>query len=75
MIPNKKFTYFHAGDIVQLKQDLPNKPVMIVKKVSKARITESSDKSLLLGIVCFWFTDSGLYQEQSFSTKDLTNYA
>lgn len=66
--------YFNAGELVELKADLPNKPVMLVKKVAKFnRVvgTASPDIKGLIGIVCFWFTTEGLYQEASFSTKDL----
>lgn len=66
--------YFHTGDLVRLKQDLPHKPVMVVQKISKIRSTKedsSIKKPILLGITCFWFTVDGLYQERTFSSKDL----
>ncbi len=67
--------FFHKGDLVTLKQDLPNKPIMLVKDVPKARQADTQDGkegiSMLLGIRCFWFTDEGLYQEKTFNSKDL----
>lgn len=68
-------TFFHAGEVVKLKQEIPNTPLMIVKSVPKTRrIGENSKpdtRSILLGVRCFWFTDTGLYQEQIFNSKDL----
>jgi hypothetical protein len=66
--------YFHEGDKVQIKHDLNNKPEMLVKKVQKARVgrdEEEESKSVLLGVTCFWFTDTLLYQQQTFNSKDL----
>jgi hypothetical protein len=69
------FVYFHAGDIVTLKQKLPNKPLMLVVRIPKAKpISAEGEKkvqSMLLGVTCCWFTKDGLYQEKTFNTKDL----
>lgn len=62
--------FFSPGDIVTLRQDIPNKPIMIVEKKSELTFKESQTKSLR-GIVCFWFTESGEIQRNCFSTKDL----
>ena len=73
----REMVYFRAGETVRLKQDIPNKPKMIIKRVVKSRMnpdgeTQKEDKKkMFIGIKCFWFTDSGLYQEVLFSTKDL----
>lgn len=68
--------YFKAGEIVTLKQDIPNKPKMYVSKVEKKTfkpnfkiLKESED--LLIGIRCRWFTNDGFLQEYIFNTKDL----
>lgn len=65
--------YFLPGDIVQLKQDIPNKPVMIVVKketnIFKNQGVES--QPTLKGIKCRWFTTDGLLQEAVWNTKDL----
>lgn len=69
--------FFNPGDVVELKQDIPNKPKMVViKKVTSifkhdAKRLEDR-KSTLRGIKCMWFTKDGLYQENTFNTKDLS---
>lgn len=65
--------FYLPGDIVTLRQEIPNKPVMIVvKKVTKT-ITLSGEKNdFFQGILCRWFTADGLMQEAIFNTKDLT---
>jgi hypothetical protein len=62
--------YFHGGDLVQLKKDLPNKPVMMVKDKVTSRTT-GKEAALFIGIKCFWFTTSGEYMIQIFNSKDL----
>ncbi len=64
--------FFTPGNVVTLKQDLPNKPTMIVKS-KETKTIRDTDTSHFIGIKCFWFTDNGFYQEQIFSTKDLTH--
>ena len=52
---NIEKVFFMPGDLVTLRQELPNKPVMIVvKKVSYT----FKDKEIitLKGIKCRWFT-------------------
>ena len=62
--------YFQPGDIVTLKKDIPNKPVMIVvKKVTT--VFKNEQESSLKGIKCRWFTTSGELQEAIWNTKDL----
>lgn len=68
--------YFNPGDVVQLKQDIPNKPTMIVVrketsifKHDQKRLMDK--KPILIGIKCRWFTKDGALQEAIFSTKDL----
>lgn len=65
--------YFNSGDIVQLRQDIPNKPIMIVvkKETSLFKHKEEDKKNVLRGIRCRWFTVSGELQEAVFNTKDL----
>ena len=64
--------YFSAGEVVMLKQDI-RKPLMIVKTVDKAEISQGGVPTLL-GITCFWFTETYQYQEKRFNTKDLVHY-
>lgn len=68
--------YFVPGQIVTLKQDIPNKPLMLVVKketsLFKHDVRKMEDKkSALVGIRCRWFTTSGELQEAIFNTKDL----
>lgn len=74
MMENEK-VYFLPGDLVTLKQDLPNKPIMLV--VKKETMTFRPDKDeekkeeFFKGIKCRWFTINGSLQEAIFNTKDL----
>lgn len=62
--------FFMEGDMVELRQDLQNKPEMMVQSVVKSTI---GDTPRLLGIKCMWFTTDMLFQVQVFSTKDLVH--
>lgn len=65
--------FFLPGMLVTLKQDLPNKPIMLVVK-KETLIFKHSDEvkdPILKGIRCRWFTKDGLLQEATFNTKDL----
>ena len=64
--------YFMPGDLVQLRQDLPNKPVMLVVKKETYVFKNKDDKEpALRGIKCRWFTSLGEMQEAVFNTKDV----
>lgn len=64
--------FFSPGDIVTIRQDIPNKPIMIVvKKISTLLKHEGDKEGLLRGIRCRWFTKDGYIQEEIFNTKDL----
>lgn len=64
--------FYKPGDIVQLKQDIPNKPLMIVvKKETSFLKTLDDKKNILRGIRCRWFTTTGELQETIWNTKDL----
>ena len=64
--------FFMPGDIVTLKQDLPNSPTMIVlKKESYTFKNKDIKESSLRVIKCRWFTKDGILQEAIFNTKDL----
>lgn len=67
--------YFNAGDVVQLKQNIPNKPTMIVVKketsLFKHDRKEDDKRPILKGIRCRWFTSNQELQEAIFNTKDL----
>lgn len=68
--------YFNPGDVVQLKQDIPNKPTMIVVKKETSLFKHDSKRledkrPILKGIRCRWFTSTGELQESVWNTKDL----
>lgn len=68
--------YFNAGDVVQLKQEIPNKPTMIVVKKETSLFKHDSKRledkrPILKGIRCRWFTSTGELQESVWNTKDL----
>lgn len=68
--------YFMPGDTVTLKQELPNKPIMIVVKKETMNIrtigmTSASSKDYFKGIRCRWFTVNQELCEAVFNTKDL----
>jgi len=65
--------YFLPGDLVVLKQDLPEKPVMIVKG-KDVRYIKNSTVNHLRGIKCMWFSKNLELQTAIFSTKDLKHY-
>lgn len=69
MIDDDK-TFFKPGDLVQIKQDIPNKPIMIVSRIER-NIIRKEGHELLKGVKTRWFTKDGLLQEAVWSTKDL----
>lgn len=62
--------FFMPGDLVTLKQSLPNKPVMLVIK-KESYTFRNKEITTLRGIRCRWFTKDGNLQEAVFNTKDL----
>jgi hypothetical protein len=68
---NEEKVFFTAGDVVELRQDISNKPTMVVKSVDKGGL--AGEKPMLWGITCFWFTSTMEYQEKRFNTKDLVS--
>lgn len=68
---NDEKTYFAPGQLVKLRQEIPNSPIMLVYKVERNIIRNKDRNDLLRGIKCRWFTDNGFLQEAIFSTKDL----
>lgn len=67
--------FFNPGDIVEIKQNIPNKPKMIVVKketsLFKHDTKRNENKPVLIGIRCRWFTTTGDIQEAVFNTKDI----
>lgn len=69
---NETKQFYLPGDVVTLRQDIPNKPTMIVvKKVTRTIRTETLKGDFFQGILCRWFTTNGEIQEAVFNTKDL----
>lgn len=62
--------FFTAGEVVTLRQDIPNKPIMIVRSIDK--VSAHAERPILFGITCLWFTTTGEAQEKRFNTKDLS---
>jgi hypothetical protein len=64
--------FFLPGDMVTIRQNLPNKPTMlVVKKITKTINIGGIKNDFFQGILCRWFTTEGLLQEAPFNTKDL----
>ena len=63
--------FFRPGDIVTLKQEIPNKPTMVVIRKEATIFKEKQQNPQLRGIRCRWFTTNGKLQEATWSTKDL----
>ena len=63
--------FFQPGDMCEIKQDIPNKPKMVVVKIERSLIKNEGQNPYLRGVKCRWFTTEGQLQEAVFSTKDL----
>lgn len=66
--------FFQPGDTVTIRQDIPNKPVMMVVKKETMTFRPSKEESkedFFIGIRCRWFTTDGTLLENVFNTKDL----
>lgn len=63
--------YFVPGQKVTLRQNIPNKPIMLVHRVERSIIRNEDKNALLKGVKVRWFTENGFLQEAVFSTKDL----
>lgn len=64
-------TMFFPGDLVSLRQDLPNKPVMVVVRKESTIFRDENKNNNLKGIRCRWFTTTNELQEAVWNTKDL----
>lgn len=71
MTINDDKIYFSPGNVVTLKQNIPNKPLMIVQRVERSILRNKEGRDILKGVKCRWFTEDGHVQEAVFSTKDL----
>lgn len=64
-------TMFFPGDVVTIRQELPNKPVMVVVRKESTFFRDENKTNSLKGIRCRWFTSCGEIQEAVWNTKDL----
>lgn len=62
---------FMPGDLVTLRQELPNKPVMMVVRKESTIFRDENKNNNLKGIRCRWFTTNNELQEAVWNTKDL----
>lgn len=72
MIDEEK-VFFQAGDVVTIKQNIRNKPEMVIvqKKTLTIKPKDGDVSNFFKGFVCRWFTSTGELQEALFNTKDL----
>ncbi len=72
MIDEEK-VFFQAGDVVTIKQNIRNKPEMIIvqKKTLTIKPKDGDVSNFFKGFICRWFTSTGELQEALFNTKDL----
>lgn len=71
MINQEEKTFFSPGQMVKMKQDLPNSPIMVVYRIERSIMRNANGRDILKGCRCRWFTTDGHLQEAIFSTKDL----
>lgn len=62
---------FFPGDLVTIRQELPNKPVMVVVRKESTIFRDENKTNSLKGIRCRWFTTTNELQEAVWNTKDL----
>ncbi len=72
MIDEEK-VFFQAGDVVTIKQNIRNKPEMIIvqKKTLTIKPKDGDVSNFFKGFICRWFTSTGELQEALFNTNDL----
>ena len=64
-------TIFLPGDLVTVRQEIPNKPVMVVVRKESTFFRDENKANSLKGIRCRWFTVNNELQEAVWNTKDL----
>ena len=70
-------TFFNPGDLVIVKHDIDNKPVMfVVEKATRSLYNKETNvkENIFLGVKCRWFDKNQVMHEDVFSTKDLVHY-
>lgn len=71
-ITTEEKVFFSPGQLVKMKQELPNSPLMVVYRIERSIMRNlNNGRDILKGCRCRWFTSDGHLQEAVFSTKDL----
>lgn len=70
---NVEKTFFVAGDVVEVRHDIENKPKMfITEKITKSfKDKDGNVENIFVGLKAKWFDKNQVLQEAIFSTKDL----
>lgn len=63
--------FYVPGDLVMMKQDIPNKPKMVVVRIERSIMKTNDGQGYLKGVRCRWYSDDKKLQEAVYSTKDL----
>ena len=63
--------FFTPGDLCIMKQDIPNKPKMVVVRIERSLMRNGEGREYLRGVRCRWYSTDQKLQEAVFSTKDL----
>ena len=48
--------YFQPGDLCEMKQDIPNKPKMVVSRIERSILKNKNGVDYLRGVRCRWFS-------------------
>lgn len=73
MITENEKIYFVAGDLVEVRHEIDNKPKMFVtdKIIKSIKDKDGNVESVFLGLKCKWYDKNQVLHEAIFSTKDL----
>lgn len=73
MITENEKIYFVAGDLVEVRHEIDNKPKMFVtdKIIKSIKDKDGNVESMFLGLKCKWYDKNQVLHEAIFSTKDL----
>ena len=65
--------FFVAGDVVEVRHNIENKPKMFVTdKITKSiKDKDGNIENVFLGLKCKWYDKNQVLHEAIFSTKDL----
>lgn len=73
MITENEKIYFVAGDLVEVRHEIENRPKMFVtdKIIKSIKDKDGNVESVFLGLKCKWYDKNQVLREAIFSTKDL----